>query len=135
MVAALAAHRIPYAATANIAFPDDLMQKFRKAKNIQGTRFIHIYASCPTGWRVPSDQTIAIARLAVQTNLFPLYEVENGTTYSINYKGNRPISEYLSVQGRFKHLTQSDMDDIQTMIDADWKYLESLERNQRVQSQ
>jgi pyruvate ferredoxin oxidoreductase beta subunit/2-oxoisovalerate ferredoxin oxidoreductase beta subunit len=123
IIDALAAHRIPYAATVNIAFPDDMMRKFKKAKEIQGTRFIHAYASCPTGWRIPSDQAVAISRLAVQTNLFPLYEVENGTAYTINYQGDRPVAEYLNKQGRFKHLAEKDHMDIQEMVNADWELL------------
>ncbi|ETR72750.1 MAG: hypothetical protein OMM_07343 [Candidatus Magnetoglobus multicellularis str. Araruama] len=100
-----------------------MMRKFKKARDIQGTRFIHAYASCPTGWRVPSDQTVAIARLAVQTNLFPLYEVENGTQYILNYRGNRSVSDYLAVQGRFKHLKETDIASIQEMVNHDWQLL------------
>jgi len=125
IIEVLAAHRIPYAATVNIAYPDDMMRKFKKAKDIQGTRFIHAYASCPTGWRIPSDQTVAISRMAVQTNFFPLYEVENGTDYTINYQGDRPVSDYLTIQGRFKHLTETDFSAIQDMIDEDWQILQN----------
>ena len=74
----LAAHRIPYAATANIAFPEDMVRKFKKAKQIKGgIRFLHVFASCPTGWRVPSEMSVKIARLAVQTNIFTT-DSENG---------------------------------------------------------
>ncbi|MGD9731903.1 MAG: 3-methyl-2-oxobutanoate dehydrogenase subunit beta [Desulfamplus sp.] len=125
IVEALAAHRIPYAATASIAFPEDMIRKFEKAKQMKGgTRFIHVYASCPTGWRVPTEMCIKIARLAVQTNFFPLYEVEDGTRYTINHQGSRPIKDYMSVQGRFKHLSDDDYKQIQQMVDADWKLLE-----------
>ena len=125
IVEALAAHRIPYAATASIAFPEDMIRKFEKAKQMKGgTRFIHVYASCPTGWRVPTEMCIKIARLAVQTNFFPLYEVEDGTRYTINHQGSRPIKDYMSVQGRFKHLNDDDYKQIQQMVDADWKLLE-----------
>ena len=71
IVEALVAHRIPYAATANIAFPEDLVRKVQKAKGLKGSKFIHIYASCPTGWRIPSEMSVKIARMAVQTNIFP----------------------------------------------------------------
>jgi len=123
MIEALAAHRIPYAASVSIAYPDDMLRKFKKAQKIEGTRFIHAYAACPTGWRMPSDQTVAISRLAVQTNLFPLYEVENGTDYTINFKGDQPVEKYLIKQGRFKHLTESDIQAIQEMVSADWQLL------------
>jgi len=124
IVEALAAHRIPYAATASIAFPEDMIRKFQKAREMKGgTRFIHVYATCPTGWRVPTEMCIKIARLAVQTNFFPLYEVEEGIRYTINHKGNRQVKEYMSTQGRFKHLNDDDYAQIQQMVDADWDLL------------
>jgi pyruvate/2-oxoacid:ferredoxin oxidoreductase beta subunit len=124
IVEALAAHRIPYAATANIAFPEDMIGKFQKAKDLKGgSRFIHVLACCPTGWRVPSEMSVKVARLAVQTNVFPLYEVENGTRYTLNYQGNRGVKDYLQVQGRFKHLTDEEIDQIQTQVDEDWNLL------------
>ncbi len=121
---ALAAHRIPYAATANIAFPDDLVRKVKKAKGIKGARFIHIYSTCPTGWGIPSELSIKIARMAVQTNIFPLYEVENGVHYTINYRPKGYlVKEYFKLQGRFRHLTDGDLDQIQEMVDEDWNLL------------
>jgi pyruvate/2-oxoacid:ferredoxin oxidoreductase beta subunit len=124
IVEALVAHRIPYAATANIAFPEDLVRKARKAKSIKGSRFIHIFASCPTGWRIPSEMSIKIARMAVQTNIFPLYEVEGGVRYTINYKPKEYlVREYFKLQGRFRHLTDKDLDEIQEMVNEDWELL------------
>jgi pyruvate ferredoxin oxidoreductase beta subunit/2-oxoisovalerate ferredoxin oxidoreductase beta subunit len=124
IVEALAAHRIPYAATASVAFPEDLVRKFQKARGIRGvSRFIHVLAACPTGWRVPSEMSVKVSRLAVQTNVFPLYEVEDGTTYTLNCKGSRSVNEYLQMQGRFKHLTDEDIDRIQTQVDEDWNLL------------
>ena len=124
IVEALVAHRIPYAATASIAFPDDLLRKARKAKEVKGSRFLHIYASCPTGWRIPSEMSVKIARMAVQTNIFPLYEVENGLRYTINYKPREYlVREYFKLQGRFRHLTDADLDQIQKMVSEDWELL------------
>lgn len=129
MIEILAAHRIPYAATANIAFPEDMIQKFNKAKQMKGgTRFLHVFATCPIGWRIPTEISIMIARLAVQTNVFPLYEVKDGLDYTINYKGNRPVIDYLKMQGRFKHLADNDFKQIQNMVDEDWKLLMSKTR-------
>ena len=120
----MAAHRIPYAATASIAFPEDMMAKFEKAKDKKGgARFIHIFASCATGWGAPSDMSVKIARLAVQTNIFPLYEIENGTQYTLNYKGDRPVEDYLQTQRRFKHLRKEDIATIQGMVAEDWNNL------------
>jgi pyruvate/2-oxoacid:ferredoxin oxidoreductase beta subunit len=120
----MAAHRIPYAATASIAFPHDLIRKFKRAAAMQGgTRFIHLLASCPTGWGIPSEASVNIARLAVQTNSFPLYETEHGRQYTLNYKGNLPVERYLEPQRRFKHLSIQDMERIQRQVDADWQAL------------
>ncbi len=124
IVEALVAHRIPYAATANIAFPEDLVRKAKKAQSIKGSKFLHIYASCPTGWRIASELSIKIARMAVQTNIFPLYEVEEGVKYTINYRPKEyPVSEYFKLQGRFQHLTEEDLKHIQKMVDEDWALL------------
>jgi pyruvate/2-oxoacid:ferredoxin oxidoreductase beta subunit len=124
MVEILAAHRIPYAATASIAYPEDMIRKFDIARRMKGgTRFIHVFATCPTGWRIPSELSVKIARLAVQSNVFPLYEVKDGVNYTINVKGNRPVTDYLKIQGRFKHLTDEDFEKIQIMVDKDWELL------------
>jgi len=120
----MAAHRIPYAAAASIAFPEDLIAKFKKAKEKRGgSRFIHIFASCATGWGAPSDMSVKIARLAVQTNIFPLYEIEDGTRYTLNYKGDCRVEDYLQTQGRFKHLGEEDILQIQGMVAEDWSNL------------
>ncbi|MCX5826890.1 MAG: 3-methyl-2-oxobutanoate dehydrogenase subunit beta [Deltaproteobacteria bacterium] len=124
IVEVLVAHRIPYVATANIAFPEDLIRKAQKAKSIKGSKFLHIFASCPTGWRIPSEMSVKIARMAVQTNIFPLYEVEDGIHYTINHKPKEYlVREYFKLQGRFRHLTDKDLDQIQTMVDEDWGLL------------
>jgi pyruvate ferredoxin oxidoreductase beta subunit/2-oxoisovalerate ferredoxin oxidoreductase beta subunit len=120
----MAAHRIPYAATASIAFPEDLIAKFERAKEKKGgSRFIHIFASCATGWGAPSDMSVKIARLAVQANVFPLYEIEDGTRYTLNYRGDRRVEDYLQTQGRFKHLGNEDISGIQEMVTEDWNHL------------
>jgi pyruvate/2-oxoacid:ferredoxin oxidoreductase beta subunit len=98
-----------------------MIAKFQKAREKKGgARFIHIFASCATGWGAPSDMSVKIARLAVQTNIFPLYEIENGTRYTLNYKGDRPVDDYLQTQGRFKHLGRENVSRIQSMVDEDW---------------
>lgn len=127
IVEILAAHRVPYIATATIAFPQDLMHKFRKAKKIKGFRFIHILAPCPTGWKIDSRYSVDIARRAVESKVFPLYEVENGEKYSINhYPPGVPVEEYLKKQGRFAHLNKEDIKFIQKFVDEAWERLEKL---------
>ncbi|MEW6231357.1 MAG: 3-methyl-2-oxobutanoate dehydrogenase subunit beta [Chloroflexota bacterium] len=125
IVGIMAAHRIPYTATANIAYPEDLVRKFQKARAMNGSRFIHILATCPPGWRIASDLSVKVARMAVQTKIFPLYEVENGVKYTINVRPKGlPVSLYLKMQDRFKHLTAEDMAIIQENVDREWKRLE-----------
>lgn len=83
----------------------------------------HVLATCPTGWGIGSEMSVKIARLAVQTNAFPLYEVEDGINYTLNFRGDRKVKEYLTHQGRFNHLTDSDIDQIQKMVDGEWDLL------------
>jgi pyruvate/2-oxoacid:ferredoxin oxidoreductase beta subunit len=95
-----------------------------KAKGIRGTRFIHLLSPCPPGWKIASELTIKISRLAVLTRVFPLYEIENGEKYTINLKPDpRPIQEYLKLQGRFSHLTGSEIEVIQKNIERTWERL------------
>jgi len=124
MMEIMAAHRIPYAATCSVAFPDDMMAKIVKAKSIRGTKFIHIYSPCPTGWKSPSSLAIKVARLAVHSKIFPLYEVENGDHYNINIAPkNVPVEEYFRLQGRFSHLNEEQIRGIQETVDREWERL------------
>ena len=124
IIEALAAHRIPYAATASIGYPEDMMRKFKKAGELKGgSRFIHVLATCPTGWRIGSEMSVKIARLAVQTNVFPLYEVEGGIRYTLNFKGDQKVNSYFTSQGRFKHLAKEDINSIQKQVNAEWDLL------------
>ncbi len=120
----MAAHYNPYSATATIGFPKDLQEKIIKAKGIRGTKFIHLLVPCPTGWRTPSDLSPELSILAVETNIFPLYEIEEGRRYTINhYPRGLPVQEYLLKQGRFKHLTQKQIQQIQMDVDEEWEKL------------
>ncbi|OGP69030.1 MAG: 2-ketoisovalerate ferredoxin oxidoreductase [Deltaproteobacteria bacterium RBG_13_53_10] len=120
----MAAHRIPYAASASVAYPEDFYEKMKKAKEIKGLRFIHILATCPTGWRLPSQLSIKAARLAVLTRIFPLYEIERGDLYTINLSpGPRPVKEYLKLQGRYSHLTDQEIETIQEDVEKNWARL------------
>ena len=124
IMAIMADHHIPYAATATIAYPEDLIRKLEKAKGIRGTRFIHLFSPCPPGWKMPSEQTIKISRLAVRSRIFPLYEIENGRNYTIQEEHRVvPVKEYLKLQGRFSHLTEKDIEITQRNVDDTWEHL------------
>lgn len=125
MAAIMAAHRIPYVATCSVAYPEDMVKKVKKAKDIQGCKFIHVFAPCPTGWRSAPETCVKLARLAVQTKVFPLYEIFNGVDYKINVKPTKPkpVSEYVKLQGRFRHLTEEDIKQIQRTVDWEWERL------------
>ena len=120
----LAAHRIPYLATASLAFPQDLARKIKKAKGIKGTRFIHILIPCPPGWKFSSEMTIKLARLAVASRFFPLYEVENGKRYQLSPMPEKiPIKEYVRLQGRFSHFSDKQMEALQREVNTRWEEL------------
>ena len=125
MVAIMAAHRIPYTATATVAYPEDLIRKMQKAKGIRGSKFLHVLSPCPSGWKSEPAQSVLLSRLAVQTRVFPLYEVENGEKYTINVwpKERVPVEQYLRLQGRFAHLKPEDIQLIQENVDREWEKL------------
>lgn len=124
IMAIMADHHIPYAATATIAYPEDLLRKVEKAKRIRGTRFIHLFSPCPPGWKVPSELTIKISRLAVRSRVFPLYEIENGISYTLQEESHVvPVKEYLKLQGRFSHLTDSEIETTQKNVERVWERL------------
>jgi pyruvate ferredoxin oxidoreductase beta subunit len=124
MVAIAAAHDIPYVATACPSYRFDLMKKVRKAAEIKGPTYVHILSPCPTGWRYAVDLTIKIGHLAVQTGIFPLYEIEHGR-YKLNADPPKlkPIEEYLKLQGRYRHLTGEQIAKIQEMVNEDYAKL------------
>jgi 2-oxoisovalerate ferredoxin oxidoreductase beta subunit len=123
------AHRPAYAATMNPAFPEDLVRKVEKARDLTGSRFLHVLAPCPPGWKYSSEESIELGRLATDTGIFPLYEVENGK-YHITRKGGqlKPVAEYLRAQGRFRHFTDADIQALQDETRLGWERLLRLEK-------
>lgn len=123
IIGIMAAHGIPYIATASVAYPEDMVKKFKKAREIKGTRFIHVFAPCPAGWKSRPEDTVKLARLAVQTGYFPLLEIEDGEKWTLNLKvkERKPIAEYLKLQGRFRHLKEDEIALIQQEVDARWE--------------
>lgn len=124
IVSILLAHGIPYVATASVAYPDDFVNKFKKAKEIKGTRFIHILSPCPPGWRIDSSKSIKVARMATQSRIFPLYEVEAGRL-SITVKPEKtlPVRDYLMSQGRFSQMSEDMVSQVQAHAERRWKDL------------
>ena len=114
MAAIVAAHEIPYVATACPSYPFDMMEKVKKGLAVNGPAFINVFSVCPTGWRSAVDLSVRLGRLAVQTGVFPLYEVVNGK-YKITVEPSpmRPVQDYLKPQGRFRHLSENDVKEIQ----------------------
>jgi len=137
MVEIAAAHDIPYTATLSPSYPIDLVAKVRKAMAIRGPKYLHVYSGCPTGWRSDSDMTIQIGRLAVQTGVFPLYEVEQGRyTITVPTPERLPVTAYFEPQRRFRHLMKAPkgpdgvtpLEKIQKRIDAEYRKLEMKEK-------
>ena len=130
----MAAHGIPYVATACVSYPQDLITKLRKAKEMKGTKYVQILAPCPPGWRFPTDKTVEMGRLAVRTGMWALFEIENGNfTLSgpsaalIEKAKRKPVEEYLRMQGRFRGLTKEDIVTIQEWIDKMWEKYKKLQ--------
>ena len=116
------AHGVPYVATASVGYPMDLDRKVRKALSIRGPKYVQIHVPCPLGWGTDPSHTIDIARLAVNTGLYPLYEVEEGELRAQRIPKGVPVEEYLKLQTRFRHLFDKDgakeeVKDIQRVAD------------------
>lgn len=128
LTAIIAAHNIPYVAQATPHGYRDLMTKVQKAMAVDGPSFINILASCNRGWRHDPSEAIAVSKLAIDTCVWPLFEVENGV-WKLNYKPTRrkPITEWLQAQGRFSHLLRPEnqhlVEEIQEWVDAEWEKL------------
>ena len=124
MPAIVAAHNIPYVATACHSYPFDLIAKVKKAVETKGPAYVHILSVCPTGWRCPTDVVIKIGRLAIETGIFPLYEIENGQyKLSIDVPKLRPVTDYMKMQGRFRHLSDDIIAKIQERVSEEYAQL------------
>jgi pyruvate ferredoxin oxidoreductase beta subunit len=124
MPAIAAAHSIPYVATACPSYPFDLMDKVKKAVDVKGPAYVHVLSVCPTGWRCQTDIAIGIGKLAVETGVFPLYEIENGKyRLTVNPAKLKPLTDYTKPQGRFNHLSPDTLKVIQDRIIAEYEEL------------
>lgn len=121
-----AAHDIPYAATASVGYMNDFLDKVKKASEIKGTKYIHVIAPCPTGWGIPVSDTVNIAREIVDCGLWYLAEYQDGKfTVSRNPEKFTSVSEYIKKQGRFKKVSDDDIEKIIQARDEKWKRIRS----------
>jgi pyruvate ferredoxin oxidoreductase beta subunit len=127
-----AAHRIPYVATVTPYHFRDFVTKFRKALEVEGPAFIHAFSPCPRGWRSATGRSMELAKMAVECGLHPLYEVVDGTEYTMSGPSKRlkeliPLEEYWKTQGQYKHLFRPEWEDfrkaIQQQVNDDWALL------------
>ncbi len=125
----IASHGV-YVATANIAFPQDLIAKVQKGLAIKGPAYVQVMAPCQPGWKHEPDAAIKLSKLGFQTNIYPLFEIENGYV-KINKRNDnpKPVEEFLKLQGRFKHLTPEQIKEIQEHVNQEYDKLVKLEES------
>lgn len=127
-------HRVPYVATASVGYMHDFVKKVENASKIKGFRFIHLHSPCPPGWRFDSSKTVEVARKAVKSGAWILWEYDGkfritGASRKYRDRSKRiPLRDYLSVQGRFKGLSDEDLKYIEGKVEEVWELVENLER-------
>ncbi len=126
----IAAHNVPYVAQASVSHWKDLTDKAEKAFAVEGPAFINILAPCPRGWRTKPQDTVSIAKSAVQTGFWPLFEVVDGEwRQTVKVMNRKPIEEFLKPQGRFAHLfkpgNEALLASVQAEVDRYWEYIQS----------
>ncbi|MEM1921919.1 MAG: pyruvate synthase subunit beta, partial [Desulfurococcaceae archaeon] len=126
-------HNIPYVATASIGYPHDFYSKLQKARNIRGFKFIHLHAPCPVGWRFEPRYTVRIAKLAVETGMWILYEYYDGKLQLsppsrpyIDPSKRKPVEEYIKLQGRFRKITPELIEEMKKYIELNWEWVKKL---------
>jgi pyruvate ferredoxin oxidoreductase beta subunit/2-oxoisovalerate ferredoxin oxidoreductase beta subunit len=128
IMAIMAAHRIPYAATLSIAHRDDFLRKVQYARQVRGFRFLLMLSPCPTGWKSEPEESVELIRKAVCSGLFPLYEVFDGMQYRINVRPDgMPLSSYAEHQRRYTN-SAVDLDVLRKQVHDRWTYLDALSR-------
>ncbi len=124
------AHNIPYIATTCASYPQDVYQKFLRAKQFKGTRYLHILAPCPPGWGFPTEQSMEIGRLAVETGIFPMMEIIDGkmflnkeSEHCLDPAKRGSIEEYFKAQSRFRLIDQHAIDVYKEYVDTQWDWI------------
>ncbi|MCK5774168.1 MAG: pyruvate synthase subunit beta [Thermoplasmata archaeon] len=127
MTAIMAAHGIPYIATATTGYPEDIIKKVTKALSIKGTKFMQIFSPCPTGWKMDPALTVSITKEALSSRAFNLFEIENGA-YKVTMKPKKtPLKGYLMKQGRFRHMPDDLIAEVEADLDSAYENLLHLE--------
>jgi len=124
MLAIAIAHGVKYAAQSSAGFPDDITNKIKKALAVNGPSYIQILSPCIPGWKINNDESVMMGKLAVQTGLYPLLEYGDGKLIASSITANfisKPVEEYLKKQGRFKHLKENDIIEIQNLANENIK--------------
>lgn len=125
----MAMHGASYVATATLSHLEDFAKKLKKAKEKQdeGFVYLHVFAPCVMGWRIPSNSTIEVCRMAVRTNYFPLWEAENGNfRLTQEVASPRPIQEFTRLIGKFSHLKETELNNFQQMVDKRYAFIKGL---------
>lgn len=126
----LAQHRISYVATATVGFQKDFAKKLQKAKSVkQGMSYIHLLTPCPIGWKIQTEKVLEVSRLAVESNYFPLWEMENGQ-FRLTYETahSKSIREFVKLQGRFSHVSEKFLNEFQTSVNNRFATIKALTR-------
>ena len=125
MAAIMAAHGVPYVATASVGHLADLKRKVERAKSLRGLRFISLLIPCLDGWGLADDGALTAARHAVECGAWPLFEIEDGWRYTLNHdRRSRPVADYLALQRRYRHLGAAEVGTLQSEIDEGWVKLQ-----------
>ena len=120
------AHNVPYVATASVGYMADLLKKVEKARDIKGFRYIQVFTPCPTGWRSDTAKTVELAKMAVDCGMYTLFEAEKGKIRITKKPKMTPVRDYLMMQGRFRHLKESDIEELQNWVTEKWRRDEAL---------
>jgi len=133
----MAAHDIPYVATAVIGYPEDFLMKLKKAMAVKdGMSYIHILSPCILGWGYGISESLDVVRAAVETNYFPLWEYERGE-YRLTHvvEKPKPITEYTKLLKKFAHLDQQELDELQRIVNKRFNHIKALTKMERVPSE